>query len=93
MEEGIALISKHEYKVIQVLKKSKARYAKGIVKGDIIRLEMIFSNTKGASGNGRYALYFNVYANDNLIGEASQIEVLNLFMRGKDSILDVEQEE
>ncbi|MDT2597027.1 hypothetical protein [Enterococcus dongliensis] len=93
MNESITLVSKHKYKVLKVLKKSKARYAEGIVKGDSIHLEMAFSSTKGASGNGRYTLYFNVYANDKLVGKASQIEVLNLFLKGVDSILSVEQEE
>lgn len=60
-----------EYKVIKVLKKSKARYAKGINPGDVIRFELEMVNTSGAS-NGNYVLYADMYVNGVLLTAVSQ---------------------
>lgn len=65
------------YKVDQILKKSKARYADGIIEGDIIKFELEMINTTGAS-NGNYVLYADMYINDNLKCNISQNEFCKL---------------
>ena len=65
------------YKVDQILKKSKARYADGIVEGDIVKFELEMVNTTGAS-NGNYVLYADMYVNDELKCNISQNEFWKL---------------
>lgn len=43
------------YQVGQILKKSKARYADGIIEDDVVRFELEMVNTTGAS-NGNYVV-------------------------------------
>lgn len=65
------------YKVDKVLKKSKARYAEGIVEDDVIKFELEMVNTTGAS-NGNYVLYADMYVNGNLKCNISQNEFWRL---------------
>lgn len=63
-----------EYKVKEVKRKSKARYAVGIKEGDIIRFEVDLESTTGAT-HGSYAIWFELFVNDIKKLNLSQNEV------------------
>ena len=62
------------YRVEKVNKVSKARYAKGIKKDDVLTFVMNVIRTVGAS-NGNYALMTELYVNRVLQCEISQNEM------------------
>lgn len=73
----IALTLTGEYRVDKINYKSKARYVKGIVVGDIIKFSLDIVDTTGAS-RGNYALYIDIYVNGELLANVSQNEVTNM---------------
>ena len=58
-----------KYKVLEIKRKSSARYAKGVQVGDVISLESVILPVKYGV---RYSLLFDVLVNGNII--ATQIE-------------------
>lgn len=66
------------YVVTDVLRKSKARYAKDIVPGDELCFEMELSDTSGAS-SGNYSLNFTMFVNGIEKCSLSQNELPKVF--------------
>lgn len=87
--DSIVFTTAHKYKVLEVLKKSTARYAKEIRVGDTLSVDLILEGQK--VDDGLYSTGCVVYANGKLVGTATPSEVTQLFLRGKDSILKVEE--
>lgn len=77
MNEGKSIVLTGNYVVSKIIKKSKARYAKGVRVGDEIEFVLEMTKTSGAS-RGNYALMSDVYVNGVLKAKISQNEYYKL---------------
>lgn len=75
--------SSPRYRVIKILRKSNARYAKGVKVGDILTFSTEIGRTTGAS-SGNYALGVSIAVNGEYLALCSQNEFLILFEEKKD---------
>lgn len=69
-----------EYKVIEILKKSKARYANGIKVGDTVKFEM--GQLGGRRGDKLYSTDITMFVNEECLTTVTQGEfpkVLQIF--------------
>jgi len=66
------------YVVSRVLRKSSARYAAGIVEGDVLEFRLNLQSTTGAS-SGLYSLAVEIIVNGEVKATCSQNEAVKIF--------------